>query len=228
MYHADLLGGVAARIAGVRNVIWGIRTTDLEQGGKRSTRLIRQICARLSRSIPARIVCAAEASKKAHAAVGYDIEKMIVVPNGFELSRLNVTEDQRRSMREACGLTDLQLVIGSLGRFNAVKDQANFVSATALLAKSNQSLRFLMVGRGLDRDNDELMNQIRRTGYENRYLLMGSVKMLRFAWERWIFSAFIREQKGFQTYSVRRWRLVSHAFQRMLGMRVYSLMRRVF
>ena len=29
LYHADLLGGLAARMVGNRHVIWGIRTTDI-------------------------------------------------------------------------------------------------------------------------------------------------------------------------------------------------------
>lgn len=32
MYHADLLGGLAARWVGVKGLIWGIRTTDVSKG----------------------------------------------------------------------------------------------------------------------------------------------------------------------------------------------------
>ncbi|MGI0013727.1 MAG: glycosyltransferase, partial [Nitrososphaera sp.] len=60
MYHADLLGGLAARLAGNRRVIWGVRTTDVESGGKRVTLWVRQVCAWLSRRLPYKIVCAAD------------------------------------------------------------------------------------------------------------------------------------------------------------------------
>lgn len=32
LYHADLLGGFAAKLAGVKHIIWGIRTTELKKG----------------------------------------------------------------------------------------------------------------------------------------------------------------------------------------------------
>lgn len=173
MYHADLLGGIAARIAGVHKVIWGIRTTDLERGGKKLTRIIRRICAGFSYFVPVSIVCAAEASKRAHILVGYHAEKMVVVPNGFDLTRLIATEKERNNVRAECGFSDENLVIGSLGRYNAVKDQANFISATAPLAIHNPGLRFLMVGRGLDYNNNDLVQQIFQTGCPDRYVLLG-------------------------------------------------------
>ena len=53
MYHADLLGGVAARIAGARAVVWGIRNTDLDPGRvSRRTRLAARACAAVSRARP--------------------------------------------------------------------------------------------------------------------------------------------------------------------------------
>ncbi|WP_409290044.1 glycosyltransferase family 4 protein [Pseudomonas sp. KCJK8927] len=173
MYHADLLGGLAARFAGIQNVIWGVRTTDLEKGGKSTTRLIRKLCAYLSHSVPMRIVCAAEASRKVHVAVGYNAQRMLVIPNGFDLSRLSVTAEQRWVLRASLSLTDEHLVIGSLGRFNPVKDQANFISATAMLAERNPALRFLMVGRGLTSDNEALTELLNGTGYADRYILLG-------------------------------------------------------
>jgi|SRR5450830_191906 len=64
MYHADLLGGLAARLAGNRNVIWGIRTTEVTVGGTRATVFVRQLCAWLSRTVPHTIVRAADASRR--------------------------------------------------------------------------------------------------------------------------------------------------------------------
>lgn len=173
MYHADFLGGLAARCAGIRNVIWGVRTTDLEKGGKSATRLIRKFCAYLSRSVPTKIVCAAEASRKAHIAVGYNAQRMLVIPNGFDLSRLIATTEQRCTLRASLSLSEEHLVIGSLGRFNPVKDQANFIAATAMLAEFNPALRFLMVGRGLTPDNVALTELLNDTGYADRYILLG-------------------------------------------------------
>ncbi|WP_256584452.1 glycosyltransferase [Pseudomonas sp. SWI6] len=127
----------------------------------------------MSRSVPTKIICAAEASRKAHIAVGYNAQRMLVIPNGFDLSRLNATEEERGVLRASLSLSEEHLVIGSLGRFNPVKDQANFIAATAMLAESNPALRFLMVGRGLTPDNMALTELLSDTGYADRYILLG-------------------------------------------------------
>lgn len=173
MYHADLLGGLAARMAGIRNIIWGVRTTDLANGGKKTTVLIRKICALVSKFLPKVIVCAAEASRKAHVAVGYDDKRMVVIPNGFDLSRLSATQEQREKVRLAAGIKPKEFVIGSLGRYNPVKDHLNFIAATALLAVKFQNLKFLLVGRGLEQANTPLMQVISATGYADRFAFLG-------------------------------------------------------
>lgn len=173
MYHADMLGGVAARLTGNRNVIWGIRTSELNVGDARATLLVRQICAWLSRFVPHTIVCVAEAAREAHALVGYDATRMVVVPNGFDLSRLVATAEQRRALREQCGIADDEVVIGSLGRFNRNKDQENFVRAAGMLAVDHERVRYLMAGRDIDAGNAELMQWIAHTGCPERFLLLG-------------------------------------------------------
>src|SRR2546429_9071086 len=73
LYHADLFGALAARWAGSPPVIWNIRQTTLDpQRERRSTIWIGRLCARLSRRLPARIICCSDASRDAHAALGYD------------------------------------------------------------------------------------------------------------------------------------------------------------
>ncbi|HZW12293.1 MAG TPA: glycosyltransferase [Noviherbaspirillum sp.] len=173
LYHADMFGGLAARLAGNRNVIWGIRTTELTAGDSRITVLVRKICAWLSRWVPNTIVCVADAARRAHARVGYDSGRMIVVPNGFDLSRLVAEEDQVNLLRTQCGFTSDEVVIGTLGRFNAAKDQHNFIRAAGLLAQRHEGVRFLMVGRDLDAKNAELMHWIAQTGHADRFVLLG-------------------------------------------------------
>jgi glycosyltransferase involved in cell wall biosynthesis len=176
MYHADLLGGLAARMAGNRHVIWGIRTTDVRAGGSSATVIVRWLCARLSNWVPQMIVCAAEASRQSHIAVGYDAKKMVVVPNGYDFSWLKASFEERQLLREQCGINQDDVVVGSLGRFHAVKDQENFVRAASLLAPQYPQLRFLMLGRGLDWDNAQLVDWIVSTGFKDRFILLGERK----------------------------------------------------
>lgn len=173
MYHADLLGGVGARLAGCRHVIWGIRTTDIAKGGSRATAVVRWLCARLSCRVPHTIVCAAGAARRLHAALGYCADRMVVIPNGFDLTRLQAAAPDVAALRRTCGLEGDVLVVGTLGRFNAVKDQQNFVRAAGVLARQYSGLRFLMVGRGCDAANPVLAAWIAATGFPERFILLG-------------------------------------------------------
>ena len=176
MYHADLLGGLAARWVGVKGLIWGIRTTDVSKGGGKSTIVIRRLCAWLSAILPNVIVCAAEASRTTHIAVGYSPKKMIVIPNGFDLERLVASSEEREAIRLTHGIGVNDFVIGSLGRFNEVKDHAGFIKSAGLVAARFPYVKFLMIGRDVDHGNIALMADIAATGYADRFVLLGERK----------------------------------------------------
>lgn len=173
MYHADLLGGLAAKVAKIPNVIWGVRTTDVRAGGTRATTILMHVCARLSGWLPRVIVCAAQASRRVHVAHGYDDARMVVVPNGFDLGRLQATPEERSALRMQCGFGEGDLVVGILGRFDPAKDHHNFIRAAGILSKVHDHVRFLLVGRGLDTSNAELCRWIAETGCANRFVLLG-------------------------------------------------------
>lgn len=173
MYHADLLGGLAARLAKVPAVIWGIRTTDVAKGGSRVTPMIRWLCARLSAAIPQKIVCAAEAARRLHVALGYRADRMLVIPNGFDIAKWNPASQVGAKLRRQLGIDDSASTIGTLGRFSHVKDQHNFVRAAAIVGARHANTRFLMVGRDCDRENPQLAAWIRETGFADRFVLLG-------------------------------------------------------
>lgn len=173
MYHADLLGGLAARSIGFRNVIWCIRSTDIRKGGSKITLLIRKLCAWLSGWLPRVIVCAAEASRTVHESVGYDANKMQVIPNGFELDKLVASDDAGRNLRNELDIkADCKLVI-SVGRYSPVKDHKTFIAAAGKLALQHDKARFVLVGRDLERTNPQLMAMIEATGKADFFYLLG-------------------------------------------------------
>lgn len=172
MVHSDLLGGLASRLAGVRSVVWGVRTTDYSVES-RSTQWVRWVCARLSGVVPVRIVCAAQASLVNSKEAGYAADKLMVIPNGFDLVQLSASLGSGQAIRQSLGLESDTCVVGCLGRYNPAKDHANFVAAAAVLAHRFPQARFLMVGRGLDAGNPELMQRIEATGFRERFVLLG-------------------------------------------------------
>lgn len=173
MYHADLLGGVAARLAGNSGVLWSIHTTDMMPGTARTTGVIRRVCALLSRSIPAAILCVAAAARESHAAIGYDSRKMVVVPNGFDMSKFVADPQARDALRRQLGWTEQTVVVGCVARFNYYKDHPNLIRAAALLARRAEHVRILLVGRDMVETNQELNGLIQQSGYPDRFVLLG-------------------------------------------------------
>ncbi|TCB49200.1 glycosyltransferase [Acinetobacter sp. ANC 4779] len=173
MYHADFLGGLAAKSLAIKKIIWGIRTTDVTQGASRLTIVLRKICARLSYSIPTDIVCAAHVSKDVHIKVGYDASKMHVIPNGFELDKLVATQEDCDRIRQEFIIPRDAIVIGSVGRFNVVKNQKFFVEVANQLVKTYPNLIFMLVGRDNTTENNELMSWLREYDLINNFRLLG-------------------------------------------------------
>ena len=85
MYHADLLGGLAARLAGVSAIGWCIRNSNLDKDKtKFSTRVVVGLCALISKWVPSRILSCSEKARQVHVACGYAVDKMVVVPSTWQ------------------------------------------------------------------------------------------------------------------------------------------------
>ena len=173
MYHSDLIGGVAAFVAGVKNIIWGIRNTKIPQRSCSVTSGIIRICSVLSFYVPNKIVCCAEAAKLAHVELGFCSSKMVVIPNGYDLSFFNPSAELRDCIRNDLGFLESDLVIGVVGRFDPLKDFKNFIKAASLLSQDLDNVKFLMVGKGLDQENVELNAWINNSHRPENFILIG-------------------------------------------------------
>jgi glycosyltransferase involved in cell wall biosynthesis len=174
MYHADLVGGLAARLAGLSGVVWNIRHSELHpETDKRSTLWTGRACARLSRWLPRRIVCCSETSRKFHSNFGYASYRMLVILNGFDLDRFKFDPKQRVEIREALGIPESALVIGLIARKHPVKDHQNFMLAAGLLHHQFPEVRFVLCGGGVTSDDPELMDWVRSAGIQNVCHLLG-------------------------------------------------------
>ncbi|MBE0484485.1 MAG: glycosyltransferase [Bacterioplanes sp.] len=173
MYHADLLGGLAARSIGLRQIVWCIRSTDISKGGSKVTLIIRKLCALLSGWLPRVIVCAADASRKVHEAVGYASNKMQVIPNGFELDKLLITSSNDTCIRDELGISKACTLVVSVGRYNPVKDHKTFIEAAGKVTAERNDVRFMLVGRDLEHSNSQLMALINATGQADAFCLLG-------------------------------------------------------
>lgn len=163
MYHADLLGGLAARCAGVRAIAWGIRNSTLDRDQtKLSTRLVTRLNGLLSRWLPTGILSCAEAGRNVHVALGYAAEKMAVIPNGFDLSRFRPDAAARTSVRDELRLLADTPLVGIVGRFDPQKNHTGFLEAAGLLRNVRSDVHYVLVGNGLDARNDELAAAARR------------------------------------------------------------------
>ncbi len=174
MYHADLLGGLAAKLANGPRIFWGIHNSTLDKThSRRTTRWTVDVCARLSRWIPDAIVTVSQASRDLHVAAGYDPLKFVFIPNGFDVTLFRPDPAARHEVREELGLAEGDLAIGLIARVDPQKDHGNFFRAAALLANRRPAARFVLCGEGATERNQELVRAMSEHGLLERVLLLG-------------------------------------------------------
>ena len=119
MYQADLVGGLAARLAGGVPVAWGIHSAYLDPHTlKRSKIWTIRACVWASRWLPTRMLCYSEASVEVHAALGYPRKTMLIIPNGCDLTTFKPDPGARSAVREELGLREGTPLVGLVARFD--------------------------------------------------------------------------------------------------------------
>lgn len=175
MYHADLIGGIVARLAGCRRVFWNVRNSDLKAGSASwSTIATMRLSALLSRWVPERIACCAHAAAELHQALGYARSKFVIIPNGIDGRRFRIEPSLAHAWRARHGIAEDTRLLGMVGRFAPQKDHLNLIEALRLVRSFGHEVSCVLVGNGVDERSSTLVDAIEEAGLAGSVRLLGS------------------------------------------------------
>lgn len=170
LYHADFLGLVLGRLAGVSNICWNIRCAYMDLSKyRKSTRWVLKLCSLLSR-LPTCIICNSNEGIKYHKKFGYRNRCWHLIPNGFDLELFKPDQSSRNLLiQEICqsrqklgfhpekfrlSVRDRRnLFVGYVARFDPMKDHLNFISAAKILLKQSKHIHFVLIGNNISWKN---------------------------------------------------------------------------
>ena len=171
MYHADLIGGAAARRAGIGALAWSIHASDLTRGlVPRRTLAIRAVNARLSHRWPQAVVCTSQRTLALHASFGYATARMRVIRNGFAVKAPSTAAGRR--LRRELGIAPDDLVLARVGRLDPQKGWGATVAVWQKLLAHHPRLHVLGCGRGVVPDT-EVFSTVTRGPAADRLHLLG-------------------------------------------------------
>ena len=174
MIHADMIGGIVARLAGVKNIFWSVHYTNLVKGrSKKSTILLTKINAFLSYFIPKKIIYCAEKSREVQESLGFKKTKGVVIQNGYDVESFIENTSLGLKFRNELGIRPEAFVIGHVGSYDPLKDQETLIKSLGYLDQKGINFNAIFVGKKLDSSNDNLIKLIKDNGLTKRIHLLG-------------------------------------------------------
>lgn len=174
MYHGNVIASLARLWASQKPpVIWNVRQTlyDISYERRRTAAIIR-LGARISRQ-PAAIIYNSHVSAKQHQAFGYRAARQIVIPNGFDVEVFHPAGEARRKVRAELGLPADAVVIGLIARFHPMKEHAGFLRAASSVVRRHANAYFLLVGKGITKEQPALARILAAEQLQERVFLLG-------------------------------------------------------
>lgn len=166
LYHSDLIGGIFGKYIFRIPVIWNIRSCNVKKS-KFMTQIVVKLCARLSYSLPEKIISVAKSSKNIHIKYGYNDKIIKVIPNGIYCG-VNISTSNTPTINN--------FTIGSIGRFCYEKDHENLINASRFVIDKYPLTKFVLVGRNVDDSNDILINSLKKNYVIDNFQLVGEAR----------------------------------------------------
>ncbi|MCK4388927.1 MAG: glycosyltransferase [Desulfobacterales bacterium] len=188
LYHADLLGLIFGKLAGIRTICWNIRCSymDLDKY-RRSTKWTIKLCSLFS-SFPQVVIANSREAVKFHVNLGYKAKRWRVIPNGFDLDKFKPDRQAKQGLLVELGLAynpktenrgeqsgkrnqKRVFLIGFIARYDPMKKHSTFIKAACLLLRERRDVHFILAGRDVKWGNGLLARQIPHIWKDHFHLL---------------------------------------------------------
>lgn len=177
MYHSNLVGGLVAKIAGAKTIIWGIHHANFDKNhNSQKTLIIIKLSSILSKWIPKKIISCSTKSTRLHQSIGYHSDKFVTIPNGYNIDLLKPDIDKRKNIRRELNISEESFVLGMIARYDPQKDHKNLCSALKLLKESKTPFVCILAGHEIDQGNKKLVSLISDMGISENVILLGQRK----------------------------------------------------
>ena len=148
-------------------IFWGARASVPDQT-LRSGDIFVDIAFRLSKqlsAIPEKIILNSNSSLDYHVKTGFEKKKLVVIPNGIDLSRYRYSPEDGHAIRLSWGLRQDAFLIGVVGRLDPIKGHDTFLQAARRFVDKHHKVQFVIVGSG-------------ETSYKNRLKVLENTMRL--------------------------------------------------
>ena len=171
LYHANLIGGIAGKIARVKRIYWSIHH-DYEYSNF-IMMIEMKILTILSYLIPNKIIYCSKMVQKNHINNGY--KKLIsqTIENGISTSQFKPNKKYRKELRNKFKIGNDCLLLGNVSRYHPIKDHENLFKALSLLNDEKINYKCILVGSGLINNNNELLQKIKKFNLSDNVILYG-------------------------------------------------------
>ncbi len=172
MYHGNLVAQLAARRARTP-FVWNIRQSLPSLSEEKFVTSIMIRLGAFFSYAPSRIIYNAFTSALHHEAIGYRREKRLLIPNGFDTEAFSPSFQARESVRKELDIPIESFLIGLIARYHPVKDHKTFFKAWKIFNQKFPEVHFVLAGKGISIENQELDAFLRQNSKKNFIHLLG-------------------------------------------------------
>ncbi len=155
LFHANLAGRIAGRLAGIRAIVSGIRVAE------RRSRIPLWLDRWTNRLVATNVCVSQAVADFSIARAGLSPKKVVVFPNGVDVARFSAAHPADLS---AFGIPSGSRVLLAVGRLDRQKGLHDLLAAMALVIRDHPEAHLLLVGEGPERPIlERLMREMKLT-----------------------------------------------------------------
>lgn len=171
---SNLVGLAAACCAGVPQIVWGVRASNMDLSQyDRLSRLETWLAGKLARYAD-KIICNSRAGANYHVRAGYPFGKVFVVENGIDADKFHFDAAMRDQVRREWSVAPSDFLIGISARLDPMKGHLTALQALSHLNVKVPAAKLACVGSGPLAD--QLQDMARHLQIEDRVIWAGERK----------------------------------------------------